>query len=95
MMAAISALEALKRPVIIDLYTDSIYLRDGITKWLDVWKRRGWKTAGKKPVKNRELWERLDAAIVPHEINWHWIRGHSGHLENERVDQLARNAIPS
>ena len=90
LMAAISALEALKRPVRVELYTDSNYLRDGITRWLPQWKARGWKTADRKPVKNLDLWLRLETAAAPHEIHWHWVRGHGGHVENERADQLAR-----
>ena len=93
MMAAIAALEALKRPSRVDLTTDSRYLRDGITRWIHDWKRRGWKTAAKKPVKNVDLWQRLEAALEGHEIAWHWVRGHSGHPENERADSLARQAI--
>mgnify|MGYP002636800905 FL=1 len=90
MMAAISALESLKRPVKIDLHTDSTYLRDGMTRWIHGWKRNGWKTAAKKPVKNIDLWQRLEAAMASHEIEWHWVRGHTGHPENERADELAR-----
>ncbi len=93
MMAAIAALEALKRPSKVDLTTDSRYLRDGITRWIHDWKRRGWKTAAKKPVKNLDLWQRLEAAAEGHEVAWHWVRGHSGHPENERADSLARQAI--
>jgi ribonuclease HI len=93
LMAAIAALEALKRQVKVSLYTDSQYLRDGITRWIHDWKARGWKTADKKPVKNIDLWQRLEAALADHEIEWHWIRGHSGHPENERADELARAAI--
>jgi ribonuclease HI len=93
LMAAIRGLEALKEPCVVDLYTDSQYLRDGITKWLAGWKRKGWITAGKTPVKNRDLWQRLDAARNGHEVRWHWVRGHSGHAENEQVDALARAAI--
>ncbi len=93
MMAAIAALEALKRPSRVDLTTDSRYLRDGITRWIHDWKRRGWKTAAKKPVKNVDLWQRLEAAAEGHEIAWHWVRGHSGHPENEQADSLARQAI--
>ena len=93
MMAAIAALEALKRPSRVDLTTDSRYLRDGITRWIHDWKRRGWKTAAKKPVKNVDLWQRLEAAIEGHEVVWHWVRGHSGHPENEQADSLARQAI--
>ena len=92
MMAAIRALEALKRPSQVVLTTDSSYLKDGITKWLAGWKRRGWKTADKKPVKNQDLWLRLEAALVPHQVDWHWVRGHAGHAENERVDRLASAA---
>ena len=92
--AAIAALEAFTRPVEVDLYTDSEYVKNGVTKWLDGWKRRDWRTADKKPVKNRDLWERLDAALAGHSIDWHWVKGHAGHPENERVDQLARAAIP-
>jgi len=91
--AAISALEALKRPAIVDLTTDSQYVRDGITKWIHGWKRNGWRTADKKPVKNIDLWQRLDAALGRHEVRWHWVRGHAGHAENERADQLARDGI--
>jgi ribonuclease HI len=94
LMGAIAALEALKRPCTVALYTDSQYVRDGITKWITGWKRNGWKTADKKPVKNMDLWLRLDAARSQHTVVWHWVRGHSGHPENERVDQLAREAIP-
>ncbi|SME94524.1 ribonuclease HI [Tistlia consotensis] len=94
LMAAIAALEALKRPSRIELWTDSTYLRDGITKWIHAWRKRGWKTADRKPVKNQDLWERLDAAIRPHEIEIHWVRGHAGHPENERADRLAVAAIP-
>ena len=93
MMAAIAALEALKRPSRVDLTTDSSYLRDGITRWIHDWKRRGWKTAAKKPVKNFDLWQRLEAALKDHDVDWHWVRGHSGHPENERADELARDAI--
>jgi ribonuclease HI len=91
--AAIRALEALKRPCEVTLTTDSEYLRKGITEWLPAWKARGWKTADKKPVKNQDLWERLEAATHPHRIRWQWIKGHSGHPENERADQLANGAI--
>jgi ribonuclease HI len=93
LMAAISALEALTRPVGVDLSTDSTYVRDGITKWMPAWKARGWKTADKKPVKNRDLWERLDSAVQRHDVAWHWVKGHAGHPENERADELARDAI--
>ncbi len=93
LMAAISALEALKRPCRVDLYTDSQYLRNGITTWIGNWKRNGWRTADKKPVKNADLWERLEAALAQHQIRWHWVRGHAGHDMNERADILAREAI--
>jgi ribonuclease HI len=93
MMAAIAALEAITRPSRVILTTDSTYVRDGITKWIVGWKRRNWKTAGKKPVKNVDLWQRLEAASAPHAVEWHWVRGHSGHAENERADTLAREAI--
>jgi ribonuclease HI len=93
LMAAISGLEALKKPARVRLYTDSIYVRDGITKWLKGWKAKGWLTADKKPVKNKELWQRLEAATHIHKIDWLWVKGHSGHPENDRVDQLARDAI--
>ncbi len=91
--AAIAALEALKRRCRVRLYSDSQYLRDGITKWIHGWKARGWRTADKKPVKNIDLWQRLDAAAAGHEIAWIWVRGHAGHPENERADALARAAI--
>jgi ribonuclease HI len=90
LMAAISALEALKRPCTVDLHTDSEYLRNGVMKWLAGWKRNGWRTADKKPVKNIDLWERLDAALGRHEIRWHWVKGHAGDEMNERADELAR-----
>ncbi len=93
MMAAIAALEALTRPSAVRLFTDSQYLRDGITKWLPQWKARGWRTADKQPVKNVDLWQRLEAAIERHEVEFHWVRGHAGHPENERADALARAAI--
>ncbi len=95
LMAAIMGLETLKRPSRVALYTDSTYLRDGITIWLSRWQTNGWRTAAKKPVKNAELWRRLEAAAAPHEIEWHWVKGHAGHPENERADQLARLAIPA
>jgi ribonuclease HI len=91
--AVISALEALKRPVPVRLYTDSEYVRRGITEWLKSWKARGWKTADKKPVKNQDLWERLDTVAAQHQIEWHWVKGHSGVPGNERVDRLANAAI--
>jgi ribonuclease HI len=93
LMAAIRALEALTRPCDVTLTTDSQYLRKGITEWLPQWKRRGWKTAAKEPVKNQDLWERLEKAVEPHRIQWDWIKGHSGHEENERADALANRAI--
>lgn len=93
LMAAIQALEVLKRPCEVILTTDSQYVRQGITEWLAGWKRKGWKTAAGKPVKNQELWQRLDAAAAQHKIDWRWVKGHSGHAENERVDQLANQAI--
>lgn len=93
LMAAIQALEILKEPCRVDLYTDSNYLRQGITEWLAQWKRRGWKTAARKPVKNQDLWQRLDAAAARHEVHWHWVRGHSGNPGNEAADALANQAI--
>jgi len=93
LMAAIVALETLKRPCDVDLHTDSQYLRQGITGWIHGWKRNGWKTADKKPVKNADLWQRLDTAADRHTVHWHWVRGHSGHDLNERADELAREAI--
>lgn len=93
LMAAIAALESLKRPIRVALYTDSVYLRDGITRWIHNWKRNGWKTAAKKPVKNVDLWQRLETALEAHEVDWHWIKGHAGHPENERADELARLAL--
>ena len=93
LMAAISALEALKKPALVDLTTDSQYVRQGITSWIHNWKKNGWRTADKKPVKNADLWQRLDAALKTHKIHWHWIKGHAGHAENERADQLARDGL--
>jgi ribonuclease HI len=93
LMAAIAALEALTRPSTVRLHTDSLYLRDGITRWLPQWRARGWKTADKKPVKNVDLWQRLEAARAPHQVEFLWVRGHSGHPENERADALARAGI--
>jgi ribonuclease HI len=93
LMAAISALEALKKPALVDLTTDSQYVRQGITTWINNWKRNGWRTASKEPVKNADLWMRLDEALKPHEVHWHWIKGHAGHTENERADQLARDGL--
>jgi len=91
--AAIAALEALKRPCLVDIHTDSEYLRNGIMRWMQQWKRNGWRTADKKPVKNVDLWQQLDAAAVKHRVRWRWLRGHAGHALNERADQLAREAI--
>ncbi|MEQ1648262.1 MAG: ribonuclease HI [Hyphomicrobiaceae bacterium] len=93
LLAAISALEALKRTTRVDLTTDSVYVRDGITKWIHGWKRKGWKTADNKDVKNVELWQRLDLANAAHKVTWHWIKGHAGHTENERADELARQGM--
>ena len=93
LMGAIMGLEALKRPCAVRLCTDSIYVNDGVTKWIHGWKKNGWRTADKKPVKNIELWQRLDAARAPHQVEWRWVKGHSGHPENERADQLAREEI--
>jgi ribonuclease HI len=93
LMAAIQALEALKRPVKVRLYTDSTYVKEGITRWIHNWKVKGWKTADRKPVKNAELWRRLDAALGRHQIEWHWVRGHAGHDGNERADALARQGM--
>lgn len=93
LMAAIVALETLKRPCAVRLVTDSTYVRDGVTKWIHGWKKNGWKTAAKKPVKNEDLWRRLDEAARRHDVTWEWVKGHAGHPENERADQLAREAI--
>jgi ribonuclease HI len=92
LLAAIRALEALKRPCEIVLHTDSIYVRDGITKWIHGWRRNGWRTADRKPVKNAELWQELLDAAAPHRIEWRWVKGHSGHTENDRADKLACDA---
>ena len=89
LVAAIRALDALKKPCRVELHTDSQYVRDGITKWIHGWQRNGWRTADKKPVKNAELWQELLEAARPHRIAWHWVKGHSGHPENDRVDALA------
>ncbi|MEL7024922.1 MAG: ribonuclease HI [Pseudomonadota bacterium] len=91
--AAIEALNALRRACDVDLYTDSVYVRDGITKWLAGWKARGWKTAAKKPVKNQDLWEALDGATQRHTIEWHWVKGHAGDPGNERADALANEGL--
>lgn len=88
--AAIESLNALKQHCKIDLYTDSVYVRDGILKWIDGWKRNNWRTAAKKPVKNVELWQALDEARTHHDVTWHWVKGHAGHPDNERADELAR-----
>lgn len=93
LMAAIQGLEALTRPCQVDLYTDSQYVRKGISEWLENWKARGWRTAAKKPVKNADLWQRLDAATQQHTIEWHWVKGHSGDVHNERADALANQGL--
>jgi ribonuclease HI len=94
LMAAISALEALKKPARVDIHTDSEYVQKGISGWINGWKRNGWRTSAKQPVKNADLWQRLDAAQARHHVRWHWLRGHAGHAENERADELARAGIP-
>ena len=91
--AAIAALDALKKPSRVDLHSDSEYLRNGISMWIEGWKRNGWRTSAKHPVKNVELWQRLDTARQRHEVSWHWVRGHAGHPENERADELAREGM--
>jgi ribonuclease HI len=93
LLAAITALEALKRPSRVDIHTDSEYVKNGISAWMHGWKRNGWRTSTKQPVKNAELWQRLDAARTRHEVHWHWVRGHAGHPENERADELAREGM--
>jgi ribonuclease HI len=93
LMAAIAAFEALTRPCLVDLHTDSQYLRNGIMTWINQWKRNGWRTADKKPVKNVDLWQRLEAALAKHRVTWHWVRGHAGDAMNERADVLAREGI--
>jgi ribonuclease HI len=93
LMAAIAALEELKRTCVVNLTTDSQYVRKGITEWLEGWKKRGWKTASKEPVKNQDLWMRLEAQVKRHTVTWHWVKGHSGHPENERADQLANMGV--
>lgn len=93
LMAAISALEALKASVTADLYTDSSYVRNGIMSWIHGWRRNGWRTADKKPVKNVELWQRLEQALARHKVTWHWVKGHAGNPENERADELAREGM--
>jgi ribonuclease HI len=92
LMAAISGLEALKRPSRVDVHIDSQYVRDGITKYINNWKKNGWRTAARDPVKNQDLWQRLDAARGPHTVHWHWVKGHSGDFYNERADELVRDA---
>ena len=94
MMAVIKSAEILKRSCLIHIYTDSTYVMKGMTEWIDDWKKRGWKTAGKKPVKNVDLWERLEEALKGHKVKWYWVKGHSGVPENERADELARLGIP-
>ncbi len=93
LLAAIEGLAVLKRPCRVRLTTDSQYLRQGVMQWMPRWKRNGWRTAAKQPVKNKDLWQRLDTLAATHDVDWHWVRGHSGHLENERVDQAANEAI--
>tara|TARA_R110002073_G_scaffold229792_4_gene390707 strand:+ start:2678 stop:3124 length:447 start_codon:yes stop_codon:yes gene_type:complete len=93
MLAAIQAFQALKKPTKVRLHTDSTYLKDGITKWIAKWKRNGWRTAAKKPVKNADLWQLLEEVMKPHNVEWHWVKGHSGHPENERADELARQGM--
>lgn len=93
LMAPIRALESLTRPVVVRLHTDSKYVLDGVTKWLPRWKSNGWQTSGKQPVKNADLWQRLDAAVHRHQVQWHWVKGHAGHPENERADQLAARGL--
>lgn len=93
LMGAIKALEELQRPSVVDLHTDSQYVRQGITSWIKGWKKNGWKTSAKKPVKNKELWVRLDALTAKHEVRWHWVKGHAGDPGNERADQLANRGL--
>lgn len=93
MLAAVQAFQALKKPTKVRLHTDSTYLKDGITKWINNWKRNGWRTAAKKPVKNADLWQLLEEVMKPHDVEWHWVKGHSGHPENERADELARQGM--
>ena len=95
LMAAIKGLSCLRRSCVVDLYTDSKYVQSGITEWLSGWKKRDWKTADKKPVKNQDLWQLLDTAASRHSITWHWVKGHAGHTDNERADALSRKGIPS
>ncbi|MDX1569103.1 MAG: ribonuclease HI [Xanthomonadales bacterium] len=93
--AVIEGLNALKRPCRVRVYTDSMYVKNGITQWMGRWKANGWRTASKKPVKNRDLWQALDEAVSRHKVQWHWVKGHAGHPENERADALAREAVPA
>jgi ribonuclease HI len=93
LMAVIEALRTLKRPVVADVHTDSQYVQKGITEWIHGWKKRGWKTAAKDPVKNEDLWRQLDELAGRHRLDWHWVKGHAGHVENERADALARRGI--
>ncbi len=95
LMAAIEGLKALRRPCVVDIYTDSEYLRRGITEWLAKWKATGWRTAARKPVKNEDLWRQLEAETTGHELRWHWVKGHSGHVDNERADALANRGLDS
>lgn len=95
LMAVIQALEALKRPGRVRITTDSQYVKNGVTQWMARWKRNGWLTASREPVKNRDLWERLDRALSEHRVQWHWVKGHAGHAENERADRLANRGIPA
>ncbi|HCS92151.1 MAG: ribonuclease HI [Thiohalocapsa sp. PB-PSB1] len=95
LMAVIQGLEALTRPCVVDLSVDSRYVRDGVESWMARWKRNGWMTRKREPVKNQDLWQRLDAALAAHSVRWHWVKGHSGHAENERADQLANRGIPA
>ncbi|MFO1152446.1 MAG: ribonuclease HI [Rhodospirillales bacterium] len=90
--AAIEGLSALRRPCSVRIYSDSTYVRDGITRWINLWRRNGWRTADRRPIKNIDLWQKLTETMVGHEVEWHWVRGHSGHAENERADQLARSS---
>ncbi len=94
LMAAIEALNALKKDCTVDLYTDSNYVKNGITSWIHGWKKNGWKNSQKKPVKNAELWQELETATKRHDVQWHWVKGHAGHPENERADELARMGVP-
>jgi len=94
LMAVIKGLEAIKRPLRVRVTTDSQYVKQGVTQWMKRWKRNGWQTAERQPVKNRDLWERLDQAVVTHQVEWHWVRGHRGHPENERADRIANRGIP-